>query len=164
MTGRHATIPDAQNGFTHLHLTVHRCLTSDEIARVSGCLGYAFTEVLRGDTLSDPEVLLQVFTASGPTVIRYEYDTDSSTRSSPDPQAALEKAAEYIMDGTPIRKTNRQGAGTQGTRLVKGIGACRLAFTLDPAPSPDPEVIPAGDVVHVFPAQPSAVFTMTVSC
>ncbi len=38
MTERHATIPDAQNGFTHLHLTVHRCLTSDEIARVSGCL------------------------------------------------------------------------------------------------------------------------------
>ncbi len=92
--------------------------------------------MLGGDALSDPEVLLQVFTASGPTVIQYEYDTDSSTRSRPDPQAALEKAAEYIMDGTFIRKTNQQEVDTQVVGLVDGIEDCRLAFTVNPATPP----------------------------
>jgi hypothetical protein len=34
-----------------------------------------------------------------------------------------------LADGTPVRKTDRAGAGTQGTRLVEGFGS-DLAFEI----------------------------------
>lgn len=109
----------------YMHIITDRELSDHEILQASGCLGYALRECLRGDQLSDPEVV-QKFDSPvhSELVIKYDYDTDSSQRS--DPKAhyleAFNLAKKYIFEGTPVRKTDQQGYGTRGTRLVDGLG------------------------------------------
>jgi hypothetical protein len=96
-------------------------LDEEQIRRASGCIGYALRETLAGEDLSEPTVMRE--TEKGfPTVLTYSYDATKSQRDDPDYGEAFNKAAQYVHDGTPIRKTNRAGANTRGTRLVEGIG------------------------------------------
>lgn len=62
------------------------------------------------------------------TLVEFAYDARLSGRTAPDYVEALVKAREFIRDGTPIRTTNKAGAGMQGTRLVEGLGAVSLSL------------------------------------
>lgn len=120
--------------FYYLKVIADRILTPDEYNRLSGCLGYALREVLAGESLSDPDVEFESKSeyywedTKGNTILLYYYDSTKSQRDDPDYLEAFNKAETYIKNGTPIRKTNRAGANTQGTRLVEGIGEIGLTF------------------------------------
>ena len=114
--------------FYSLRVTIDRVLTLAEVEQVSGCLGYGLAP-LAGEGLSDPE---RILFGLDYTAIDYSYDSTKSRRDDPDFQQAFENAARYIQEGTPIRTTNRAGAGTAGTRLVEGIGPCQIVIDVDP--------------------------------
>lgn len=129
-------VPEIEDAFYELAVTIDRRLSSDEVQRVSGCIGYALAANLAGGALSDPETVL---IGAGSTRITYAYDATKSRRDDPDYEGALCAAAQMIVTGSPVRKTNRAGAGTMGTRLVDGIGPCAVTFEVDPQ---DPEPTP----------------------
>lgn len=115
--------------FYGIRVVAGRRLDAEEVSRLSGCLGYALRQVLAGEDLSEPYVCylhntpgdrLQV------TLLEYSYDSTKSRRDDPDFEAAFELARDFIFSGSPVRQSNRAGAGTKGTRLVEGISQCDL--------------------------------------
>ena len=116
--------PQEQSGdFYEILVRVDRNLDDEEISRLSGCLGYALRAEMRGERLSDPEVVDW-------GTLHYWYDSTKS-RSDDTWQAAdraLTVAPDYIQNGTPVRKTNRGGVNTAGTRLVEGIGPAEISI------------------------------------
>ena len=117
--------------FTQIRAVCDRSLDTDEIGRLSGCLGYALKAALAGEELDEPGVY---YPAAGGkiafTVLEYRWNSTSTTRTEPDYSQAFSKAREYIFAGTPIRTTDREGKGTKDTRLVAGIALCNLSFFL----------------------------------
>lgn len=124
--------PDALSGdFAEIRVLADRRLDGKEVSRLSGCLGYALRQSLAGEDLSEPSVFcLRDHPADTHqvTVLEYAYDSTKSQRDDPDFAAAFDLAQEYVMSGSPVRTTNRAGAGSKGTRLVDGIAPCLLAF------------------------------------
>lgn len=94
-------------------------LSQEDIDSISGCLGYALRQTIAGESLSDPVSIDQTPFFIG---IEYFYDATKTRRDDPDFLEAFDLAEKMIREGTPIRTTNRAGEGTQGTRLVEGIG------------------------------------------
>lgn len=124
--------------FYILAVTIDRALTPEEVQQVSGCIGYGLTR-LAGESLSDP---VTVITRAGQTTITYWYDTTKARSENYGVETALADAARYIVDGTPIRRTDRNGPA--GTRLIEGIGPCSITFRVDvDVDQPDPTP-PAG--------------------
>lgn len=110
----------------YMHLTTTRELDLDDLLNVSGCLGYALREHLRGEDLGDP-VIVQSYSSPlhHEVVVRYDYNSSTSERTDPASHIvdAFETAKRYIFEGTPVRKTDKAGYGTRGTRLVEGLGS-----------------------------------------
>ncbi|WP_034419464.1 hypothetical protein, partial [Deinococcus frigens] len=123
-----SNIPDIAEDFGTITLRVGRILTETEVAQVGGCLGYALRVYVAGEDLGEPE---GVAYRDGQTVIRYWYDSTKAQRSDPDPQHAFQVAATFIFEGTPVRRSNKAGPLTAGTRLIDGIGPVALAFSVD---------------------------------
>jgi hypothetical protein len=113
--------------FQEIRAAFDRELTAEELARASGCIGYALRIHMAGEELSEPEV---VSPAGAPTVAIYFYDSTKAQRTEPDIIEALTVAVGFMATGTPIRTSNRAGAGTCGTRLVGGIGSVGVTFAL----------------------------------
>jgi hypothetical protein len=117
--------------FEQIKLVADRRLDSEEIGLAAGCLGYALTETLRGEELPLPRVnrlkglcgSVSQLPSSGRefTELVFDWDSSSSIRTAPDTHRAFEVASVYCQHGTPVRTTERAGAGTRGTRLVAGI-------------------------------------------
>ncbi len=129
-------IPDITEDFDSVAVRVGRVLTDAEVSQVSGCIGYALRVLIAGEDLSDPMMILRTH---GETYLTYWYDTTKGQRSARDGQAALELAAQYIVEGSPVRGTNRAGPNTIGTRLIQGIGPVALTFYVDvPVDAPEP--------------------------
>ena len=119
------------NDFSEIRVLVDRQLKEEETSRLSGCLGYALRQSLTGEDLSEPSVFLLSDSPADKrqvTVLEYTYDSTKSRRDDPDYALAFDLAQEYIFAGTPVRSSNRAGAGTKGTRLVEGITPCHLSF------------------------------------
>lgn len=119
--------------FTAVRVLCDRRLGADQIERFAGCLGYALQATLAGPELSLPEVILLEASAKAGvrasfTLVEFTYDAALSGRTTPDYADAFVKTREYIRDGTPVRATNKAGAGTQGTRLVEGLGTVGLSL------------------------------------
>lgn len=114
--------------FEEIRVILHRHLNSDEIGRVAGCIGYALRQELAGEEMTEPYVIQSV--RAGQTILLFGYDSTKSRRDDPDFDRAFELAGRYIVEGSPLRKTDRAGAGTKGTRLVSGIGKCRVEFAV----------------------------------
>lgn len=59
---------------------------------------------------------------------------DATKSASDDTGVAFERfhdqLPELLLDGSPIRKTDRAGAGTRGTRLVEGFNDADLKIEL----------------------------------
>ena len=120
------TKPDDSSSFHEICVEFDRTLTDDEIWSASGCIGYALREFLNGERLSEP--LKVKHKGNGRTIVYYYYDSTRSTVDSPDFVEVFEKAAQYVVEGSPVRKTDWAGPGTAGTRLAQGIGEVRARF------------------------------------
>lgn len=118
--------PEDSSSFYEICVEFDRPLTDDEIWHASGCIGYALREVLNGERLSEP--LKVKHKGNGRTVVYYCYDSTRSASDYPDFVEAFDKAALYVVEGSPIRKTDWAGPGTAGTRLAQGIGEVRTRF------------------------------------
>lgn len=115
--------------FNCIRLTTDRQITEDEVKEVTGALNYAMVTYVGVPELAPTRVV------HGLTYTILEYDTDSRDRrrTDPDYSEAFAEAARYIDEGSPVRKTNRAGVGTLGTRLCKGIGSVGLKVEVYPA-------------------------------
>ena len=101
-------------------------LTDQEVWAAAGCLGYALRQILHGEKLSEPLRIKR--TGDGRTIARFGYDATKGRASSPDAAKAFSLASQYIQEGSPVRKTNRAGENTLGTRLCEGLGSVAARF------------------------------------
>src|SRR5690606_17666435 len=89
-------------------------IDDEQMRRVAGLTGYAYSTTGGERAYGDPErvddstFILHVDTTKGRAYQRLDQFE--------------EKLADTIRDGSLVRKTNRSGPGTAGTRLVDGIG------------------------------------------
>jgi hypothetical protein len=117
--------------FSRIRVIADKPLTLKELWHLSGCLAYALRETLSGPELMFPTVVYLEEGTVALTALEFAYDAAQSRRTRPNYRRAFERARAYIAQGTPIRKTNRAGAGTRGTRLVHGIGpVCNITITV----------------------------------
>lgn len=123
--------PSYGQDFSRVRVVVEGILDDRELNQAHGCVAYAFREHLRGEDFGDIE---NVSRADGYTSFECYYD--STKCRGHDVGEALLSACNYVEFGTPIRKTDRQGRGTAGTRLVSGIGQGASVFV------DAPELIP----------------------
>jgi len=119
--------------FTALRVLCDRRLDDSQVQRLAGCLGYALRVFLNGPELSAPTAArVEPPAGSGVraafTLVEFAYNARLSGRTAPDYAEAFAKAREYVRGGTPVRATNKAGSGTQGTRLVGGLGTVNLSF------------------------------------
>jgi hypothetical protein len=117
-------MPDSGE-FSRVSVEVEGILDDAEVNRAAGCVGYAFKEYLHGESLGEPEGITR---ANGRTVFECYYDSTKCHRY--DVYDALCAAEEYILEGTPRRKTDR--TGPVGTRLVEGVGRQASVFVNAP--------------------------------
>jgi len=106
-----------------IRLQANRPLTDDEAQQVAGAMGYAYRATVAGEPLGMPE-------RDTPYSFVVGADTTKSARD--DLGMALEEFEDtlptMISEGSPVRKTDRAGAGTKGTRLVEGMHEPGLTF------------------------------------
>lgn len=89
-------------------------IDDDQMQQIAGLTGYAYSTTGGERAYGDPErvdertFILHVDTTKGRAYQRLDRFEDM--------------LADTIIEGSPVRKTDRAGAGTQGTRLVEGLG------------------------------------------
>lgn len=103
--------------FSEIKLYTPYFLSETAIETISGCLGYALREVIRGEDLSLPEIIR----LTNGITLTYYYDSTKTHSDDPDFSLAFEKARKYWSEGTPKRKTDKSGPFTKGTSLVPGL-------------------------------------------
>ena len=116
------------NDFQSIRITIDRRLSDHEVSQAAGAVGYALREVLCGDDLGEPRVLrsysAQQTILSAPMIARSPFVPNPILRwRSSKPPSTLWKAVRFVLQTAP-------GAGTQGTRLVAGIGRCKVDFAV----------------------------------
>lgn len=108
-----------------MRFQANRPLSDDEIRTFAGLVGYKYRSTVAGEPLGDPLRDSQFSFIVGA-------DTTKTARD--DIGLALEDferdLPEFVRDGSPIRKTDRAGLGTKGTRLIDGINDPDLTFEL----------------------------------
>lgn len=118
-----AWVTKTDGDFSRVRVEVNRILDDEGVQRAAGCVGYALAKNLRGETLGEPE---NVTRKHGVTSFECYYDSTKARAWNFD--EAIEEAVEFILEGTPVRITNRSGPNTQGTRLVEGVGASARVY------------------------------------
>lgn len=119
--------------FTSFSVILQGDLNLFDCATATRCTEYAFKKTLAGEPLSTPNVTHGQFFGCEATRLDFAFDSRSSIRTQPDFVAAFELSEAYINFGTPVRKTNRRGPGTQGTRETVGIGPIGVHFLVSEA-------------------------------
>jgi hypothetical protein len=97
---------------------IPKILDDSEVTRTVDILNYVLTTVG-----GEGATLREAIRRGGLTYVIVDWD---STKSSSDDlglraEQLRDDFAGYIQYGTPIRSTNRAGAGTKGTRLISGL-------------------------------------------
>lgn len=119
---REGTYPNWPNNF---RFQSDRPITDKEMKRAAQLIGYAYRAEIRGEPMNDPE---------RDSPYSFSVWSDSTKTRSDDLGMALERFEEdlpgMLEHGSPVRKTNRSGEGTKGTRLVDGLGTNGPKFTL----------------------------------
>lgn len=105
-----------------MRVQASRPLSDAEVQRVAQLTGYQHRSTLNGEGLSDPD------RCGNASVLIGTDNTKSSGRKSmfSDFEDGLELT---LQEGSPVRKTDRSGPGTKGTRLIEGFGS-DVNFTL----------------------------------
>lgn len=111
--------PDGDH-FDSIRVTTDRELTDDEMQRMAQCLGYAMRAGVGGEGMYGPPRRV------APTT--YEMYLDTTKNSREQAENAWDNARDTIWNGSPVRKTDRAGPGTKGTRLTQGIGQVGIVF------------------------------------
>ncbi len=108
-----------------MRIQANRALTEDEKSRFAGLTGYAYRATISGESLGYPD-------SDSPYSFVVSSDMTKSSRD--DLGVGLEEFEDQlprmIQEGSPVRKTNRAGAGTAGTRLVEGFNDPTLTFEI----------------------------------
>ena len=116
------TFPDAPNA---IRVQASRPLTDQEIQKMAQLVGYQYAAQVRGERFSDP---------LRDSPFSFVIAADTTTTRSGDLSAALARFEagldDIVQAGSPVRTTNRSGAGTKGTRLVDGFDEAGLSFAL----------------------------------
>jgi hypothetical protein len=100
-----------------MRLQANRPLTDDEARQFAGLVGYAYRSTIAGESIGMPEQ---------DTPYSFVVSADMTKTQRDDLGMALEDFENTlpgtVRDGSPVRKTDRAGSGTKGTRLVEGLG------------------------------------------
>ncbi len=115
--------PDADD-FAEIRATFDRPLSAAEQVEANAAIGYALRIYVAGG-----ELPLPIVTEVG-KVLTFEYDSSDRRRTSPDYGECFAEAARFVREGSPVRCSNRAGAGTKGTRLCRGVGKIGVTFTV----------------------------------
>lgn len=99
-----------------MRFQANRKLSDDDVKRMAGLVGYSYRRTVAGEPLSDPvrdsDYSFYVF-------------ADTTKTASDDLGMALERFEGELpgmfLEGSDVRKTDRAGAGTKGTRLIDGF-------------------------------------------
>lgn len=133
------TLNELPDEFSCITLTLSRRLTQAQAQQAAGALGYALRR-MNGESLGEPEVIR----LGNPTTLTFFFDSTKCFRNSYSFEEAFRDAAQYIVEGSPIRTSDRAGPGTRNTRLVQGIGPVDVQITVDgqdaaPEAAPEPD-------------------------
>jgi hypothetical protein len=100
-----------------MRFQANRPLTDDEAVHFAGLVGYAYRSTIAGEPIGMGE-------RDTPYSLVVSSDMTKTRRD--DLGMALEEFEDtlpvVVRDGSPVRKTDRAGAGTKGTRLIEGMG------------------------------------------
>lgn len=113
-------------GWQEIKVEFDRLLCDAEVFRAAGCIGYALRQTLHGESLSEPERIKRK--GDGRTIVRFSYDSTKGQADDPSDAEAFALAHRYLNEGSPVRTTDRAGAGTAGTRLCDGLGEITANF------------------------------------
>lgn len=105
-----------------MRIQASRPLSDEEVQKVAQLTGYQHRSTLNGEGLSDPE-------RSGRASVVVGTDNTKSYGRQNHFEDFEDGLQATIQEGSPVRKTNRSGEGTKGTRLIDGIGK-DVTFTL----------------------------------
>lgn len=125
-------------------LRADRPITDEEMRHMASLAGYAYAATIAGERLGEPHrVDDRTFIVAA--------DTTKSARD--DLAAALDQFEQalpgILVDGSPVRTTDRAGVGTRGTRLVPGMGPIQVAIYYDETTAHDD-----GTIQGVIPQLP----------
>jgi hypothetical protein len=101
-------------------LAVYTAQPSDP-QRVRDLLAYIWTGPMRGEWWDEEPVVL----IEGHLYV-FNIDTTKSQRD--DVPDAWDGCKGILSEGTPVRKTDKAGPGTKGTRAVEGLGPVLMAW------------------------------------
>lgn len=111
-----------------IRVEADRELSNDEVRRMGGIVGYLQRSTLRGS-----EPISEHIVRDGPN--SFVVFQDATKTFSDDVGVAYEKFEDALegafSEGTPVRKTNRSGPGTAGTRAIEGVGDVRISIWYD---------------------------------
>lgn len=88
---------------------------------VAALLAYIWSGPMRGEWWDQAPVVVVP-----DHVYIFSVDTTKSQRD--DVPDAWQQAKQILVEGTPVRTTDRMGPGTKGTRAVEGVGRVLLAW------------------------------------
>lgn len=102
-------------------------ITEEQAEQLVSLVGYAWRMYVGGEPLDAHDL------DSTGTILTIPADSTKSARSNLWDALLLfaDELPEVVRDGSPVRKTDRQGPGTKGTRLVEGMGEVGFALYWD---------------------------------
>ncbi|XKH58451.1 hypothetical protein LG293_17675 (plasmid) [Citricoccus nitrophenolicus] len=98
-----------------MRIQADRPISDEELSHIASLTGYSLAATRQGEPMSDPD-------RDTPYSFTVHADTTKGRQG-----RSLDRFEEhletYLSEGSPVRKTDRAGAGTAGTRLIEGMGA-----------------------------------------
>lgn len=110
------------NEFYSFLIKTSRPVDDKELGEVCSLIGFLFRKTVGGEGLEWPDRL---------TEDTFVIVTDSTKGSMNNFGEFHDALNNFIATGTDIRKTNRQGEGTKGTRAIEGIEDLTVDFYSD---------------------------------
>lgn len=113
-----------------IRIQADRPLSKEQARHLAGLLGYTYRTTVRGESLGEVE---------RDTPFSFIVSADTTKSASDDVGMALEELQnsypKIVKEGTPLRKTDRAGAGTKNTRLIEPYDDpnIKLSFYFDSA-------------------------------
>jgi hypothetical protein len=108
-----------------MRFQANRPLTETEKAQAAQLIGYAYRSTVAGESIGRPE---------SDTPFSFTVSADTTKTRRDDIGMALESFETdlpgMLQHGSPVRTTDRAGAGTKGTRLVPGLNDPDLRFEI----------------------------------